>query len=207
MESFNFFKEVNYSLNLSIFSYLFYGITKSSTQCSFCNKILYNFQYFQFLSFPTFKYDEGEFNIYQGFKDFIKEENMKGDNQCYCQNCKGLRDAKITSVIFYPPPYLIINFDYGKGKKYKPKKIVFGEIIDLSGFTDEKCKTNNYELIAVSTHIGPSGNSGHYIAYCKNIEEKKWHYFNDSNHKICDFKEVNSNSPYLLIFKRKKGII
>ena len=203
-ESYNFFVRVNCSLNLSIFSYLFYGIIKSSTKCLNCKKILYNFQYFQFLSFPTYKYDENTFNIYKGFQEFIKEENMSGDNKCYCQYCKGLKDAKVSSIIFYPPPYLIINFDYGKGKKYKPKEIIFGEIIDLQGFTDDKCQTKNYELISVSTHIGSSGNSGHYITYCKD-NDNKWHLFNDSNHRSCSFKEVNSYSPYLLIFRRKKG--
>ena len=201
-ESYNFFVKVNFSLNLSIFSYLFYGIIKSSTKCLKCNQILYNFQYFQFLSFPTYKFNGDTFNIYRGFQDFIKEENMNGDNKCYCQNCKGLRDAKVSSIIFYPPPYLIINFDYGKGKKYKPKAIIFGEIIDLQGFTDDNCQTKDYELISVSTHIGSSGNSGHYITYCKD-NDKKWHLFNDSNHRFCSFQEVNSYSPYLLIFRRK----
>ena len=203
-ESYNFFVKVNFSLNLSIFSYLFYGIIKSSTKCLACNKILYNFQYFQFLSFPTYKYDEKTFNIYKGFQEFIKEENMSGDNKCYCQHCKGLKDAKVSSIIFYPPPYLIINFDYGKGKKYKPKVINFGEIIDLQGFTDDKCQKKTYELISVSTHIGSSGNSGHYITYCKD-NDNEWHLFNDSNHRFCSFKEVNSYSPYLLIYRREEG--
>ena len=194
------------NLNFSIFSYLFYGILRSFTYCTTCKSTLYNFQYFQFLSFPVYSFDNKMFNLYKGFQEFIKTENMIGDNQCYCQNCKNLRDAKVYSRIFYTPPYLIINIDYGKNKKYKPKKVIFGESIDLEGFTDDSCNEKTYELIAVSTHIGRSGNTGHYIAYCKG-KNKKWYEFNDSFVRECNFNEVNDNSAYLLIFGKTKNEI
>jgi ubiquitin C-terminal hydrolase len=202
-DSFNFFDKVNNELNLSIFSYLFYGILKSRTKCTGCNKKLYNFQYFQFLVFPVFNFKDKKLNVYSGFKEFIKTEAMTGDNQYYCQHCKGLRDAKENSIIFYTPPYLIINLDYGKDKKYRPTNVEFGQIFELSGFTDEKCTQRVYELIGVSTHIGSSGNSGHYIAYCKNLQDNCWYKFNDSSVNICEFEEVKNNTPYLLVFKRQ----
>ena len=201
-ESFDFFMTVNNNLNLSIFSFLFYGILKSKAKCLECKNILYSFQYFQFLSFPTFNFKDKDFNIYQGFKEFVKPEKMIGDNQCYCQKCKGLRDAKVTSKIYETPPYLIINFDYGKDKKYKPKKVNFGQKINILDFIDkERPIIKEYELISVSTHIGISGNSGHYIAYCKNSNDK-WYKFNDSSVKESNSDDVYSNSPYLLIYKR-----
>jgi ubiquitin carboxyl-terminal hydrolase 8 len=201
-ESFNCFFEVNSNLNLSILSYLFYGIIKSTTLCSSCKSKLYNFQFFQFLSFPVYNFKKKAFNIYQGFKEYVKPDNMTGDNQCYCQYCKGLKDAEVTSIIYCTPPYLIINFDYGKNKKYIPKKVEFGEIIDLTDFIDKECKEKTYELIAVSTHMGSSGSGGHYIAYCKNKQDNQWYRFNDSFVKKCKFEEVNSYSPYFLIFKK-----
>ena len=127
---------------------------------------------------------------------------MKGDNQCYCQKCKSLKNAQVTSIIYYTPPYLIINFDYGKNKKYIPNEVDFGGRIDLTSFVDSRCEEKEYELIAVSTHIGSSGSGGHYIAYCKNRNNNKWYKFNDSYVKETIFEEVNSYSPYFLIFKR-----
>ena len=50
----DFFLAVNTELNLSIFSYLFYGIFKSETECLKCHQKFYNFQYFQILSFPLY---------------------------------------------------------------------------------------------------------------------------------------------------------
>ena len=154
--------------------------------------------------FNIFNFKDKEFNLYQGFKEFVKSEIMKGDNQCYCQKCKGLRDAKVTSKLFYTPPYLIINIDYGKDKIYKPKKVEFGEMVDLTDFTEQNNEIKQYELIAISTYIDRPVNSGHYIAYCKNINNKKWYKFNDSMVDECNFSEVNSNSPYLLLFKKQK---
>ena len=202
-ESFNFFMNVSNNLNLSIISYLFYGIHKTRTICKGCNNIFYNFQFFQFLSFPTFNFKDKTFNLYQGFKEFIKPEMMSGDNKCYCQKCKGLRDAQVSTKIYSSPPYLIIDIDHGKNKKYKPKKINFGGFIDIKEFADEnnKMPSIQYKLIVVCTNIGRPGSSGHYITYCQN-NENKWYEFNDSSVAETKFEEVNSNSPFILIYKK-----
>lgn len=205
--AFEFFMKVNNELNLSIFSYLFYGIFESETKCLNCQKCYYNFQYFQILSFPLYNYQpekKKNFNIYQGFKDYVKKSIMKGDNQCFCQNCRKLTDSEVCSKIYYTPPYLIINLDYGKNKKYEPAKVNFGQSLDLSGFTEDSCKRKTYELVAVSSHIGRSGVSGHYIAYCKNQSQNdsNWYKFNDSTISRVSFEKINEESPYVLIFKR-----
>ena len=199
-ESFNFFKAVNNNLNFSIISYLFYGVLKSSILCKGCNQILYNFQYFQFLSFPTFNFKDKTFNIYQGFKEFVMPETI---SESYCENCKGLRDAKVTTKIYYSPPYLIINIDYGKNKKYKPQKINFGGLIDIKDFADENNNLPSiiYKLIAVCIYIERPGSSRHYITYCQN-NANKWYRFNDSSVAETKFEEVNSNFPFILIYKK-----
>ena len=202
-ESFDFFMAVSSNLNLSIISYLFYGVLKSTTICKGCNKTFYNFQYFQFLNFPTLNFKDRSFNIYHGFKEFIKPNLMSGENKCYCQECNGLRDIEIRSKIYFAPPYLIINIDYGENKKYKPKIIDFGGIIDIQDFVVEYNDIHSiqYKLIAVCSFIGRSGSSGHYITYCQN-NENKWYKFNDSSVTEIKFEEVNSNSPEILIYKK-----
>ena len=206
-EAFNFFYEINSKLNFSIISYLFWGIVKQTTTCKGCKNNFYNYQYYQYLSFPLYKYAKDKFNLYKGLKDYVSEEILKGDNQFYCQHCRCLRDAKIFSNIYYTAPYLLINFDYGKNKKYNPKTIDFGSTIYLDKtFLDENIQVN-YELIAVSTHLGDSGNSGHYITYCKDISsENTWYKFNDSSVSLSSFEETKKNSPYLLLFKKGNKI-
>ena len=122
-ESFNYFMTMNSNLNLYLISYLFYGILKSKTICKGCKKIIYDFQYFKILSFPTYNFKDSIFNINQGFKEFTKPKLMNDDNKYYCKYCKGFREAEVTTKIYYPPPYLIINIDYDKNKKYKPTKV------------------------------------------------------------------------------------
>ena len=203
----DFFLEVNNELNLSIFSYLFYGIFKSETECLVCHQKFYNFQYFQILSFPLYEFkSKKHFNLYQGFKNFIKTEHMRGDNQCFCQKCQKLTDSDVRTKIYYTPPYLIINLDYGKNKKYNPGEINFGISLDLTGFTDEVCTKKSYQLVAISSHMGSSGVGGHYIAYCRNPFQREdddiWYVFNDSSVRKVKFEDKNCHSPYFLIFRR-----
>ena len=201
-ESFDFFYKVNSTLNFSIISYLFWGIVKQITICYTCKNNLFNFQYFQYLSFPLYSYSKGRFNIYNGLKDYTKKEILKGDNKFYCQKCGGLREAEVQSGIYYPPQYLLINFDYGKDKKYKPIKIDFGAVIFITKeFLNSHIESVNYDLVAVSSHIGSSGSSGHYIAFCKD-PNNIWHKFNDSSHDTCKFEDTYNYSPYLLIYKK-----
>ena len=206
-EALEFFMKVNNELNLSIFSYLFYGIFKSETHCGVCHNKFYNFQYFQIISFPLYSYSKlKQFNIYQGFKDFCKPEKMVGDNQCFCLTCQKLTDSEVSSKIYYTPPYLIINLDYGKNKKYIPEAITYGESLDLTGFTEECCTQKSYRLIAISAHIGQSGKMGHYIAFCKNPfkddQNAKWYEFNDSSVSEVTLEVIKKYYPYILIFKR-----
>ena len=200
-DSFDFFYKVNSTLNFSIISYLFWGIVKQITTCYTCKKKLYNFQYFQYLTFPLYSYTK-RFNIYNGLKDYTKKEILKGDNKFYCQYCRGLREAEVKSGIYYPPQYLLLNFDYGKDKKYNPIQIDFGATIYITKeFLNSYIEEANYELVAVSSHIGSSGRSGHYIAFCKD-PNNIWHKFNDSSHDICKFEDTYNYSPYLLIYKK-----
>ena len=206
VESFNFFMTTNNNLNLSIISCLFYGVLKSITVCKGCNFSFYNFQYFTILSFHTLNYKDKSFNIYQGFKNFIKTELMTCDNQYYCPICKSLRDARITTKIYYAPPYLIINIDYGKNKKYKPKNIDFGRLIDIWDLVDESNKLSSlqYRLISVISDIGGAGSIGNYITYCQNNDEDKWYVFNDSRVTETTFEDVYSSSQCILIYKKLK---
>ena len=202
--SFQFFYLVNSTMNFSIISYLFWGVVKQTTTCMICKNRLYNFQYFQYLSFPLYKYTNKRFNFYSGLKDYIKPEILQGDNQFYCQICRMLRNATVESKICYPSPYLIINLDYGKNKIYNPDSIDFGTSIYITQeFLKENIPEVRYDLVAVSSHIGSSGNAGHYIAFCRDAKNTNlWHKFNDSTHTECQFDETKKYSPYLLIFKK-----
>ena len=189
--------------NFSIISQLFYGTYENITKCKKCKYILFNFQKFEFLSFGMVDYADKIFNIYNGFDDLQKVQELKGDNQFYCNVCRKLQDAEICCKIIIPPNKLLINIDYGKNKKYNPKSVKFDEELDLTKYVNFNfgCAIK-YRIIGVCTHYGDSGSYGHYIAFCRNRNNGKWYVFNDSSCKECPKNSIYFGNPYLLLYER-----
>ena len=190
--------------NYSIISYLFYGTSEHSTKCESCKNILYNFQKFEFLSFGVSNYHKKEFNIYNGFDDYIKKDRLTGDNKYYCNYCKKLVDAEIYAKILMPPLYLLINIDYGKHKKYMPRSIKYDDVIDITKYLSFNYGSpSKYKITGICSHFGESGSYGHYIAFCRNKENSKWYQFNDSLVTECRREDIiNGGNPYLLLYER-----
>ena len=192
----------NYS-NLSIISRIFYGTYEITTKCRVCGNIFYSYQKFEFISFPMRNYKNKTFNLLDGFKDNQKEEELKGDNKYFCNHCNKLTDSLMSCKIIYPPNKMLINIDYGKNKKFKPKNIKFNEEIDITEYiTFNFGKRIKYKILGVCTHLGNSGSSGHYIAYCRNNKSNEWYNFNDSSFDKCDADDIYEGSPYLLLYEK-----
>ena len=83
-----------------------------------------------------------------------------------------------TSLII-GPEILIILLNRGKGTQYNIK-ILFEEDLDLFNYIEMKNTGYKYKLIGVITHLGESGMSGHFIAYCRDPISSEWYQFNDS---------------------------
>ena len=190
--------------NFSIISDLFYGTSENTTKCLSCEKFIYNFQKFEFLSFGVLKYQNKEFNLYNGFDDYIKIDRLAGDNQYYCNYCKKLCDADIYTKILKPPKNLLINIDYGKNKKYMPKFIKYDDEIDITKYlNDYSGKPIRYKILGICSHFGDSGSYGHYIAFCRNKQNSKWYKFNDAMVSECGTEEIKrSGNPYLLLYEK-----
>ena len=190
--------------NCSIISHLFYGTSENTTKCGVCTNIIYNFQKFEFLSFGVFKYHKKEFNLYNGFDDYVKIDKLTGDNKYYCNFCKKLCDAEIYTKILFPPKHLLINIDYGKNKKYMPKSIKYDDEIDITKYLNwDFGKPLKYKILGICSHYGDSGSYGHYIAFCRNKQNSKWYQFNDAMVSECGKEEIkNGGTPYLLLYER-----
>jgi len=127
---------------------------------------------------------------------------LTGDNQYYCPNCKKSTDAIFNCYIIQPPNKLVINIDYGKDKIYPVSELQFDEIIDITNLISFNFgKKIQYKISGISTHLGPSGSFGHYIAYCRNKENGKWYKFNDSSCYECNSREIYGGDPYLLLYE------
>ena len=202
--SFNYFMQTYNIQNFSIASKLFFGTYENRTMCCKCRNLFFSFQKFEFISFPTHKYTGKTFNILDGFKDNREIQDLTGDNQYFCQICQALCDGKVSCSIIQPPNKLIINIDYGINKKLKVKKLIFEEIIDITDYINFNFgKRIKYQIAGICAHLGSSGSSGHYIAFCRNKSNGKWYEFNDSSCSECDKSTAfSSGNPYLLIYEQ-----
>ena len=203
VDTFNYFMTTYNVQNFSIISKLFYGTYENTIKCLNCNRVYFSYQKFEFISFSTYNYRNSEFNIYNGFKDNQVIQYLKGDNQYYCPNCQCLHDGETCCKIIQPPSKLLINIDYGKNKVFKVRRLIFDEIIDVTQFVNfDFGKKILYQISGVCTHLGSSGPSGHYIAYCKNRQTGLWYNFNDSYVRQCNKDEIYNGSPYLLLYEQ-----
>ena len=200
--TFNYFSTTYNMTNFSKISQLFYGTYENVIKCNICQTLFYSYQKFEYISFSTYKYRKNIFDIMNGFEDLIAIQKLDGNNQYYCQKCGKLVDADMYIKIIQPPFKLILNIDYGKNKINDIYTLNFNQIIDITKYLcHDYGKRVQYRLYAICTHIGKSGPSGHYVAYCRNNEDGNWYKFNDSSCSKSDLKDLNRNSPYLLFYE------
>ena len=78
--------------------------------------------------------------------------------------------------------------------------------MDISKYVSQKNGNGvKYKLIGVITHLGFSGEDGHFIAHCLSPIDKKWYTYNDAIvHEIKDYQKeiIDLGMPYLLFYKR-----
>ena len=202
-DTFNYFNNTYNIQNFSIVSKLFYGTYENIIKCCNCNKMYFSYQKFEFISFSTYNYRNGIFNIYNGFQDNQAIQYLQGNNKYFCPSCQNLYDGETCCKIITPPSKLIINIDYGKNKINNVKQLIFDEMIDITSFINFNFgKKIIYQISGVCTHLGSSGPTGHYIAYCRNKQTGMWYNFNDSFVRLCDKNEIYRGSPYLLVYEQ-----
>ena len=212
-----FFNDFQRNFN-SIISNLFYGILKTKSQCQGCGKIKFNFQIYSFIEFPlqqvnNYCFQRGKMNkaskgnknpdvdLIDCFAYHCNIELMTGDNRMHCDICHQLCDAYYGNEIYSLPHYLIINLNRGKNAIYECC-VNFPEKLNLLNYVVYKDGNTFLKLYAVISHIGPSSMSGHFVAYCKNHNDKKWYKYNDSIVTPCERKEeFRDGMPYILFYK------
>ena len=216
----------------SIISDVFFGITETTNECINCknnynfhgmqNPICYNYQIFNCLIFPLEEVKKMKNNNLMQNNNFVqmspnnrvtlhecftynqKTDYFTGQNQNYCNVCKQLSDSMYTCKIFSSPNNLVLILNRGKGNIFDVK-LDFNEIIDISQFVLMKDKPQFvYYLYGVITHIGQSGPNAHFVASCKNTDNK-WYRFNDAMvNPIKNFQKevIEFGTPYILFYQK-----
>ena len=210
--------------NKSIICDIFYGINRAVMKCCGCNIPKYSFQTFNLQIFQLKKAKEdkikditNEFynglNLYDTFYYQQKEEFLTGENMIYCNQCGQLQNAYHRQSIYELPYVLIIILNRGRNNQDFNEEFSFPEILDFKEQNIVLNKNSSYQkfyLCGIIKHLGESGTSGHFIAYCRNDYKDKFMCYNDSvftevsieeamSAKISD-KEDEKKTPYILFY-------
>ena len=171
------------------------------------NQNVFNFNpilYQQKLNELQMKIQNFNVNIYDCFEYNQKMDYFTGENSMYCNNCKANIPASYFTKLYTSPEILIIVLNRGKGIEFKVK-LEFYEDLDLQKYIQLSDTGYKYKLIGVVTHLGESGASGHFIAYCKSPIDNKWYNYNDDLvTKVDNFKKqiIDYAMPYILFFQK-----
>ena len=204
----------------SVFSHYCYGSNVSVTNCNGCGVQKFSYQCFSFIIFPLLEakkncvlegrlnpmfYNSYILNIEDCFKYNQKIELFNGNNQMYCNICQGSRDSWMQTRISSAPLVLILIINRGKGNLDFREPFIFWETIDLTNYVEFPQPDNKYFLAGVVSHMGDSGPSGHFIAFCRMSESQKWYCYNDSLVTESSFQDINSRGfPYILFYQKSQ---
>lgn len=196
--------------NKSLVVDLFQGQLRNTCRCNVCGHRNIRFEPFMYLSLPI---SDSCRNIQDCLDLYISTDELKGDNQWYCEKCKKHRDGTKKTDLWILPPILIVHLkrfkynDFGQVGSKNNANVEFPlEGWDLSDHVKSKGSvTPIYDLYAVTNHFG-SLRSGHYTSFSLTRFDEQWVEFNDSFPRPIPRSTVQSNTSaaYLLYYNRSE---
>ena len=132
-----------------------------------------------------------------------KIEKFRGSNQIYYNSCRQMADAFYSSYLTTAPKILILLLNRGVGIQFKIK-LEFTTELDITNYIQKKTGNIKYKLIGVITHLGESGEGGHFIAHCLSPIDNNWYTYNDAivNETENFQKIIDFGMPYLLFYQK-----
>ena len=208
--------------NNTIISGLFYGITRFTMSCENCHITKFSFQTFNLLIFQLKKTKEGKLKLLgEYFNNFHEKLNLidafnvekkEKENMIYCNNCNGLKKGKYQQNIYILPRVIIIVLNRGRNNADFNEEFEFPLILDLTGqgIIINPQSYHKFYLCGVITHIGESGSSGHFIAYCRDGPNSQFFCYNDASvnpvksedaiKTVISHNDFEKKTPYVLFY-------
>jgi len=221
MLTYNNFKNDIIENNDSKIARIFFFTIETQTSCQNCGILKYNYQVLYLIEFQLetvfnfcisnnmnqIKNNGQKFvNLLQCFEQYRSPTYFTGENSLYCNICKSQQNATYINNIYSLPPTLIIVLNRGKGNSFDCE-VDFPINIDLQQYVTCPQSITSYQLRGVITHLGESGMSGHFMAYCKNRIDNNWYCYNDSIVSFCDDQRngFRKGTPYILFYESLNG--
>ncbi|XP_052327626.1 ubiquitin carboxyl-terminal hydrolase 42-like isoform X2 [Oncorhynchus keta] len=129
-------------------------------------------------------------SITKALEQFVKPEQLDGENAYRCAKCKKMVPASKRFTIHRSANVLTISLkrfaNYNGGKI--AKDVRYAECLDLRPFMSQSLgEPQVYVLYAVLVHSGFSCHAGHYYCYVK-ASNGQWYQLNDSSVLVSDIR-------------------
>ncbi|KAF5395342.1 Ubiquitin carboxyl-terminal hydrolase 36 [Paragonimus heterotremus] len=139
-------------------------------------------------------------SLQQCLFNYIRNEELCGQNAYKCENCRQLQTAIRRCTIHQGAPILIIQFNRFSRNQKLDTRVEYPSSFNLRPFmTDSKGPPVLYRLYATVNHEGFSCRSGHYVAYTR--RNGVWLLHNDSFVTAANSDNVLRQTPYLLFYE------
>nr|XP_045625930.1 centrosome-associated protein CEP250-like isoform X3 [Procambarus clarkii] len=182
---------------------LFYGEHKSTITCKRIGKVLNTvLEPFSNLTLPVNK------KGWCSLQDLLDHYYRQRDIEWWCENCGEEHMCQQQTTIQHLPDLLIVHLSrYQKNNLQGGKsKLTFpSEDLDLTGFTNGKEESHQYELYGVCVHQGTM-TYGHYSAFCRRWDSTTWFHFNDLSVRVIGKKQVLQQHNAHILFYKTQGV-
>jgi hypothetical protein len=124
----------------------------------------------------------------------------KPKNNFVCNKCKTQsNDSKYNHKLMILPNILCIVLKNNKNLKVR---VDFSESLDLSKYLDNFVENKNYKLIGIITY---NYENKVYYSISKNINNKKWYFYDGERVAILDNNNKNQNIgiPYMILYQNE----
>jgi ubiquitin C-terminal hydrolase len=114
------------------------------------------------------------------------------------------RDIEKSTYLWKLPVILVIHLKRFRNRFMKNDcRVNFEETLCLREYCQGYDRDNsNFKLVSVGNHYGCIS-SGHYTAYCRNVDQK-WYHFDDRDCSPIEFGSIDHSAAYCLFYMRAK---
>uniref|UniRef100_H0WAQ3 ubiquitinyl hydrolase 1 n=1 Tax=Cavia porcellus TaxID=10141 RepID=H0WAQ3_CAVPO len=179
---------------------VFGGYLRSRVQCLNCKGVSDTFDPYLDITLEI----KGARTINEALAQFVKPEQLDGENCYQCSKCKTMVTASKNFTIHQSSNVLVLSlkrFSNSTGGKIA-KDVKYPEYLDIRPFTSQpNGEPIVYTLYAVLVHAGYNCHVGHYLCHVK-ASNGLWYQMNDSKVSPRDTRSVLNQQAYVLFYIR-----
>ncbi|XP_075421551.1 ubiquitin carboxyl-terminal hydrolase 42 isoform X3 [Ascaphus truei] len=183
---------------------VFGGYLRSRVKCLNCNGVSDTFDPCLDITLEI----KAAHNVNKALEQFVKAEQLDGENAYKCSKCKKMVTASKRFTIHRSSNVLTLSLkrfaSFSGGKL--TKEVKYPEYLDIRPYTSQpNGEPIIYLLYAVLVHTGFSCHGGHYYCYIR-ASNGQWYLMNDSVVSNTDIRTVLNQQAYVLFYIRCQDV-